>query len=166
MWRERVEPRGHAMLEWNRAESVIAAQRQRSTKRLELAFPREWGMGLKVRPKIVARFTISGCIVRILGGEEEAARAHYSLKRLGITVHVGIEFGLAARPAKRLREGEHNEMPAGYTRSIRSPNGRTSPDGRPQDGQGTEEKSPGGVKKHTSTVARTSANSALPPARR
>lgn len=71
MWRERVEPRGHAMLEWNRAESVIAAQRQRSTKRLELAFPREWGMGLKVRPKIVARFTISGCIVRILGVEEE-----------------------------------------------------------------------------------------------
>lgn len=104
MWRERVEPRGHAMLEWNRAESVIAAQRQRSTKRLELAFPREWGMGLKVRPKIVARFTISGCIVRILGGEEERRVRITRSKRLGITVHVGIEFGLAARPVKRKSE--------------------------------------------------------------
>lgn len=142
MWRERVEPRGHAMLEWNRAESVIAAQRQRSTKRLELAFPREWGMGLKVRPKIVARFTISGCIVRILGGEEEAARAHYSLKRLGITV--GIEFGLAARPVKRKSEVSTMKCRPDI-QDVATEAQTDEPYGRATYGQGTEEKSPGGV---------------------
>lgn len=128
MWREEGRASWARDVGMESSRKCNCCTKAKEHKTVGAGIPSRWGMGLKVRPKIVARFTISGCIVRILG-RGRAARAHNSLKRLGITITVGIEFGLAARPAKRLRRGEHNEMPAGCTRCCnRGTNGRAHTD--------------------------------------
>lgn len=96
-------------------------------KTVGAGIPSRMGDGFEGSSQNSSAFHHFGLYCSYSWGRGRAARAHYSLKRLGITV--GIEFGLAARPAKRLRELS-SEMPVGYgyTRSTRSTNGRAQTD--------------------------------------